>query len=707
MRHAKGSDQGTHGGAFLGEEKRRRRMRRRNILVTSGVAIALLVFGALIYLQVRSHIIESLSKNLRDIQNSQEAVIRLWMANQRSTAQGWANEPDLRAAMLELTDSDGGQTKPDSDARERVAAGLQGLLIGQQAVGYLVVDRAGKIAAASEPSLVGRDMPPGTTELLRSVLKGDPQVTAPFMLADVFAQHVEDGRRPVVVKAAPVRNRAREPVAALIVAIDPVEFSELSKLGRFGDTGETYAINPEGLMMSQSRFLEQSKEIGLIPDNVDATTILTFQIRDPGGDLTRGYRPELPPSGLPLTLAAASVTNGEAGIHLEGYRDYRGIRVMGTWRWMDDLGFGLITEIDYHEALRPLRPLIVACASLFGLVVLAAIGLLIYGRIVQRLKSRIAEVTQLGQYTLLEKIGEGGMGKVYRARHALLARDTAVKLLKPEAVSEQTVQRFEQEVQNTAQLRHPNTVEIYDFGRTADGIFYYAMEYLDGYDLARLIEVAGQLPPGRIVHIMQQVCLSLREAHRAGLIHRDIKPMNIILCARGGEFDAVKVVDFGLVKDVAVPDRGMTAMNVIPGTPPYIAPERLKSNAAIDGRVDIYALGAVGFNMLTARQPFEGDSDLEIAYKAMHDDPRRPSECTDQDIPPALDDLILATMARNPDARPRNIEEVLERLDAIAVSVPWNRRLAAEWWEAHPPALPAAKDADRRTEPDQLRVAIN
>ena len=707
MQRAKGSNQGTLTSSFLGEEKRRRGVRRRDVLVTAGVVIVLLAVGVLIYLQVRAHIIESLSENLGTIQDSQEAAIRLWMANQRSTAQGWANEPDLRAAMLELTDTDGGLTESDSNARERVAAGLQGLLIGQQAIGYLVVDRTAKIVAASEPPLVGQDMPPGGVKLLRSVLAGDPQVTPPFLLADSFAQQVEGGHRPVVVKAAPVRNQAREPVAALVVAIDPVEFSEIVKLGRLGNTGETYVISPEAWMMSQSRFVEQSKDIGLIPDNADATTRFTFQIRDPGGDMTRGYRPKMPRSGLPLTLAAASVTNGEASIELEGYRDYRGVRVMGTWRWLDDLGFGLITEIDYQEALQPLRPLIAACASLFGLVVLAAIGLLIYERIVQRLQSRIAEVSQLGQYTLLDKIGEGGMGKVYRARHALLARDTAVKLLKPDAVSEEAVQRFEQEVQNTAQLRHPNTVEIYDFGRTAEGIFYYAMEYLDGYDLAKLLEIAGQLPPGRVVHIMQQVCLSLREAHRAGLIHRDIKPMNIILCARGGEFDVVKVVDFGLVKEVGVPDEGMTARNIIPGTPPYIAPERLSPGGTIDGRVDIYALGAVGFNLLTRKQPFKGDSDLEIAYKAMHEDPRRPSEHTDQNIPPALDELILATMARDPDARPQNVETVLERLDDIALSVPWDRQLAAAWWQAHPPAKPTAKDTERRTEPDQLRVAVN
>ena len=602
---------------------------------------------------------------------------------------------------------DGGRTTLDVAARERLAAGFDGLLIDEHAVGYLVVDSAGKILAAGSPDLVGRDMPPGGIAILQSVLEGNAEVTPPFVLGDIFAEGIERLPMPVVVKAAPVRDHDREPVAALLVAIDPIEFGDLVRPGWFGETGETYAVDRAGWMMSQSRFLDPLKDAGLIPDQADARTMFGFQIRDPGGDMTDGFRPEVPPSGLPLTSAAASVTDGQEGMELESYRDYRGVRVMGAWRWLDDLGFGIITEIHSDEALRPLHPLVAAFAGLFTAVVVSAIGLLIYMRIAQRLRNRIEKVTQLGQYTLLEKIGEGGMGKVYRARHLLLARDTALKLLKPDAVTEETVQRFEQEVQNTAQLRHPNTVEIYDFGRTDEGIFYYVMEYLEGYDLAKLVEISGVLPPARVVAIMQQVCLSLREAHAAGLIHRDIKPMNIVACARGGEFDVIKVVDFGLVKEIGVPDRSVTAINIIPGTPPYIAPERLKPEAAIDGRVDIYALGAVAFNLLTMRQPFKGESDLEMTYNAMQQDPRPPSASTDQHIPPALDDLIVEMMARDPDARPRDAGAVLDRLDAITSATPWNRARAAAWWRAYPLTPPDAADRDRQSGLGALHVAVN
>ena len=659
--------------------------RRRTLMLGTGIASVLLIFGAATYMQVRSHIIEAISEKLLTIQNSQEAAIRLWQRNERASVRGWAYEPDLREAVLELTDPDGGVTGPDSDARARIALGLAGLLTAERAVGHLIVDRASRVIAASDEELIGREMTPGGIEFMRRVLDGEAEVTTPFIIRDFFYDDIAIAGSPVVVKAAPVRNRERETVAALMVAVEPTEFADLVDAGRFGDSGESYAVSPRGWMLSRSRMTDQLKDIGLVPADADATSIFAFQIRDPGGDMTGGFRPSLPASGLALTLAAASVTNGESGIDLEGYRDFRGVRVMGTWRWLDDLSLGLITEIDYDEAMGPLRPLIVAFASLFGLAALAGTGLFLYARIVQRLRKRIDEVTQLGQYTLLERIGEGGMGKVYRARHALLARDTAVKLLKPDVVSEETVSRFEQEVQLTAKLRHPNTVQIFDFGRTPEGIFYYAMEYLEGYDLSQLLEISGPVAPGRAVHILSQVCHSLREAHAAGLVHRDIKPMNIILCALGGELDFVKVVDFGLVKDIGTGDKGMTALNVIPGTPPYIAPERMKPGMHIDGRADIYALGAVCFNLLTGEQAFDGDTALDIAYKAMHEEPRRPSEHTAQTIPPALDDLVLKCLARDPDERPSTIESLLASLEDVARSAPWDEDLAAVWWATHPP----------------------
>jgi hypothetical protein len=699
MRRGPAPHPGATGNSLLADDPGRRRGRRRTLVLTALVALVLTGVGLATYLSVRGHVINSLSEKLLTIQSSQEAAIRLWQQNERASVRGWAYEPGLRAGVLELTDGDGGGTEDDGDARAIIHEGLQGLLTAEDAFGYLVADRLGRILASSAERVVGKELAPAGIALLRDVLAGEANVTTPFVVSDFFYGDVTFADQPVVVKAAPVRNREREPVAALVVAVAPAEFSSLVNLGQFGETGETYAVSPRGWILSRSRMQDQLRELELVPDEADGAAVFAFQIRDPGGDMTRGFRPTLPASGLALTLAAASVTDGQSGINLEGYRDFRGVRVMGTWRWLEDLQLGLITEIDYREAMAPLKPLTAAFVGLFGLAAISAAGLVAYARIVERLRRRIDEVTQLGQYTLLEKIGEGGMGKVYRARHALLARDTAVKLLKRDAMSDEAIQRFEQEVQMTARLRHPNTVQIYDFGRTPEGIFYYAMEYLDGYDLARLIELTGPLPADRVVHILRQACRSLREAHAVGLIHRDIKPMNLIVSAVGGEYDVVKVLDFGLVKDVSLPDAGMTAMNVIPGTPPYIAPERMKAGAKIDGRVDIYALGAVAFNLLTGAQAYDGDTALDIAYKAMHEPPRRPSSVEGQAIPPALDDLVLAALARDPADRPADIETLLAALDRIAAALPWDARQAAEWWAAQAPPAAARDDGSDAAAP--------
>jgi serine/threonine-protein kinase len=303
------------------------------------------------------------------------------------------------------------------------------------------------------------------------------------------------------------------------------------------------------------------------------------------------------------------------------------------------------------------------------------------------LRSRIDEVKQLGQYTLVEKIGEGGMGKVYKARHALLKRPTAVKLLNPDVVSPETLARFEREVQTTSQLTHPNTIEIYDYGHTPEGLFYYAMEYLPGISLAQLIDLEGALPPARVIYILKQICFSLKEAHEVGLIHRDIKPMNVILCSRGGQFDVVKVLDFGLVKDISsasVPQ--VTVAQEITGTPAYIAPERLKDPRNIDARSDLYSLGSVAFNLLTGKDVFEGSNAMEICYHVTKTPPPRPSDCVDFPIPGELDQLIFNCLAKDPADRPQSVGVIIAILESIEDTGRWEQRDAQLWWE---------KNADR------------
>jgi serine/threonine-protein kinase len=277
------------------------------------------------------------------------------------------------------------------------------------------------------------------------------------------------------------------------------------------------------------------------------------------------------------------------------------------------------------------------------------------------------------------------MGEVYLARHAMLRRPTAVKLLRPELLTTENLARFEREVQLTSELTHPNTIEVYDYGHTPEDVFYYAMEYLRGITLAKLIQIEGPVPPARVVHILKQVCGSLEEAHAIGLVHRDIKPANIMLCRRGVEADVAKVLDFGLVKDVVKPETiDVTAQNIVGGTPAYIAPERLKNPEHVDARVDLYALGAVAFNLLTGQELYTGNTPADIGYQALFADVPRPSERADRAIPPALDDLVFACLSKDPDDRPSDAGEMLRRLEAIVLEEPWTRDDARAWWDARP-----------------------
>jgi serine/threonine-protein kinase len=300
------------------------------------------------------------------------------------------------------------------------------------------------------------------------------------------------------------------------------------------------------------------------------------------------------------------------------------------------------------------------------------------------LREAAREARQLGQYTLEERIGIGGMGEVHRARHALLRRPVAVKLLPKEQSGGASTERFDREAQLTALLTHPNTVAVYDYGRTSDGVFYYVMELLDGVDLEELVSEEGPQPPARVTHILRQVCGSLAEAHELGLIHRDIKPANVILTRRWGLADVVKVVDFGLVKDLAAgPGAGLTAENTLTGTPLYMAPEAIRSAQGVGVPSDLYSVGALGYFLLTGRPVFEGESVVEVAGHHLHTMPTPPSERLGRPIPEALEATILACLEKDPRDRPRSAVALLERLESLPGVPQWTQDEARQRWERH------------------------
>jgi serine/threonine-protein kinase len=311
-----------------------------------------------------------------------------------------------------------------------------------------------------------------------------------------------------------------------------------------------------------------------------------------------------------------------------------------------------------------------------------------------RLRRSVARARRLGQYTLGEKLGEGGMGIVYRAEHEMLRRPTAIKLLPPGRAGEESLKRFEREVQLTARLTNPHTVSIYDFGRTPDGLFYYVMEYLDGVDLEDLVKETGPLAPGRAVRILRQACAALAEAHGIGLIHRDIKPANIFLCERGGIPDIAKVLDFGLVREIASSsDPRLTAEDVIQGTPQYLAPETIRKADSIDARSDLYALGAVGYFLLTGTPVFTGKSALEHIHHHLQTEPEPPSKRLGRALPPKLEAVILSCLEKDPDRRPESARALAEALKACDDVTPWDERDAQRYWSERARRKTAAKTA--------------
>jgi eukaryotic-like serine/threonine-protein kinase len=325
---------------------------------------------------------------------------------------------------------------------------------------------------------------------------------------------------------------------------------------------------------------------------------------------------------------------------------------------------------------------------LFGfdamILLVLALGATFGARAMSGLRREAAAARQLGQYRLRRRLGVGGMGEVYLAEHQLLKRPCAVKLIRSDEADDQRAQkRFEREVRMTAMLSHPNTVEIYDYGRCEDGTYYYVMEYLPGLSLAELVERYGPLPPDRLVYLLRQVCGALSEAHAAGLIHRDLKPSNIIAARRGGRDDVAKLLDFGLVRLVATRlPANLSAVGHVLGTPLYMSPEQATDEPTLDHRTDIYSLGAVAYHMLTGRPPFEGNDGMAVMI-ANARDPVVPPSQVHPGIPDDLERVILRCLAKDADDRYADAERLEWALGECACAGTWDSARATQWWSEY------------------------
>lgn len=661
--------------------------------IAATLLLAALAFG--VRRQIESTMKENLRSELQTLLNVEVAMVRNWAKVQAANASTLANDSRVRQAVYrllgdEVADADAAADRT-ADAHRQLRISLGPALNAYGYLGYIVVDKQRQILSAASEELIGQTQIPEYEGFLNRALDGEASICPPF--PSVVAMKDESGRSrtgvPTMFVSAPIRDENFQVVAALALRIPPEEeFTGILKLGQTGQTGETYAFDKMGRMVSSSRFEEDLILLGLLPDQPDSRSILNVQLRDPLGDMTAGHRPKVRRAELPFTRMAADAIAGNSGVDIDGYRDYRGVQVIGAWTWLPEHELGIATEVDSSEAF---RTLVILKRTNWGLMTLLALSsMAIFGFSVLAAKLRREaqkaeiEAKQLGQYTLEEKLGAGAMGVVYKGRHAMLRRPTAIKLLDVDKVNDASIERFEREVQLTCQLNNPATVAIYDYGRTPEGVFYYAMEYLDGINLQTLVEQYGPQPEPRVIRILSQVCGSLYEAHTLGLVHRDIKPANIMLNRRGCDADIVKVLDFGLVK--AIDDKkqaGMTAANSLTGTPLYMAPEAIQSPNTVDARSDLYAVGAVGYFLLTGTPVFDAASIVELCQMHVDAVPDTPTRRLGKPVSSELESALLSCLEKSRAKRPQTARDLALLLARCPTAGQWSIEGAEEWWSRH------------------------
>ncbi len=356
------------------------------------------------------------------------------------------------------------------------------------------------------------------------------------------------------------------------------------------------------------------------------------------------------------------------------------------------LAYSVGVELGTNQPLPPGEFFFALVFPYFVILIMAYVG----SRVVYRLGAAVREAREMGSYRLIHRLGEGGMGEVWRAQHRMLARPAAIKLIRPEVLGARDpgsrdllLRRFEREAQATALMRSPHTMELYDFGVADDGTFYYVMELLEGFDLDQLVRRFGPVPAERAVHLLRQICDSLAEAHEAGLIHRDVKPANVYACRYGRDVDFIKVLDFGLVKQGPPPDAAaseVTAEDGPSGTPAFMSPEQATGQERVDARSDIYAVGCVAYWLLTGTLVFKGATPIETIVMHVHREPEPPSRRSRLPIPGALEAIVLDCLAKDPADRPQTADELAERLGAVPLAEEWTDGQAREWWERYLPA---------------------
>ena len=674
--------------------------RRRPLAITLGLLGTSLV-GLWIYTGVRGALVELASNNLRALLASETVAVDVWINEKRLNVQRWALDPRVvEAAALLGAAAERGMPALVQACRgapgAQLLAAIDSMRLGEAAASVYLVSTEGRVLGSRDPALCGYLLDASDRAVYARVFNGETRFGPPDEDAErIGPPGVRSGTKVWI--SAPVRNSAGDVVAALDIGKPAAErFAELFTAVRSGDSREAYAFDARARMLSESRFPEALVAAGLL--RAGESAILKVRLSDPAAAGSGEQSTRL----VAAALAARNRPRPPAGpldgeVLLAPYANYLGEPVVGAWRWLDDAGFGIAVEVAEREALAPLWRLEAAFLVLATMVGMATFGFLVALLRMEGLRARVAEAVRVGNYELFEEIGQGGVARVYRAQHRLLKRPTAVKVIHLHQASDELLARFDREVRLASQLMHPNTIEIFDYGRTPEGLPFYAMELLHGLTLQQIVDRNGPQPAARVIHVLRGIAGSLSEAHARGLVHRDVTPANIMLCQKGGQYDVPKLLDFGMIKDTRAEDtRDLTRALRVLGTPAYMAPERIEDASSADPRADVYALGAVAYFALTGAPPFAAQNDLSLAYQVVNT-PARPLPAGV--APEGLARLVMLCLAKDPDERPPSAAAIAAVLDGLRLESEWAQPQAIAWWKAHEHA--AVPLLDSTVEPSQ------
>lgn len=667
--------------------KRTRESRRSN---SRWLWLAALLPTALIgwwtFRQVQSTIRGSVRNELVGVADSVSLATQRFLGDKAQLVESWSRQPVIRQAIVKLVAQADANTEPlgASDESDVIEDQLQ-TLSGHKNIQFMVWnDSYVTIAGGREDgSDIGKPVHHTGAADLNRVMRGETVLFGPQRLADEGVDGSADTDRPVMAIIVPIRNEQGNIIAAMAVRGFGL-FAEFNRM--FADVAaagglDAYAVSDKGTMLSESRnavSLATSGALDVAADRIAAG----LRVADPGMLLTIENVGSVQREICPLTISVAGATTGNANVGIEPYHNYAGTPVVGAWRWNPDWQIGVVIERDAAIAFEPAQ--IVRFSFLLLGSVLSLTAFAAAAKIASRSARDHAAVHPLSRYELVSELGSGGMGVVYRARHIQLGRDTALKVLRGDRHNKEDRLRFDREAKLAASLSSPHSVMIYDYGRSEEGEAFCVMEFLRGLTLNEVVARGGHQPFGRVLFLLSQICDALSEAHSLNLLHRDIKPQNVMLSLDASVGDWAVVFDYGLAKPLQ-PDAGVyqTSETVWAGTPMYMAPERFRAPSVMDPRSDIYSVGCVAYYLLSGRPPFIECDPESLFALIITQQPISIATHRDSEVPAELNEMVMRCMAKDADDRFDSITELSRVIDQLRTDHPWTVEEAREWWRTY------------------------